>query len=269
MSSCNSSMTPQQQAQLAQAICATAEALGHDMSADAATLMAGDMACYPVLDVAEALRACRRELTGRLTIAAILQRLQKRDGHPEPDEAWAIALQAGDEAMTVVMTAEIQAALSIATPVLSAGDKIGGRRTFLVAYERILAQSRAADRPASWIVSYGHDQGHRLLALEEAGRLGRLTDADVARLAGPVRLALAPPTAAGGVIAGLLAGRVAEVDELPPEINRERWLELREEVARKAAENRERWAAERMAERADLERRKAAVAELIASEVRR
>lgn len=266
MNSCDR-MTDAQVAKLALAICATAEILGHVLSAEAAELMAEDLSGYSATAVGEALRACRRELTGKLSLAAILQRVQRADGHPEPDEAWAIALQARDEAMTVVMNEEIGQALLVARPVLDAGDKIGGRRTFVVAYERILAQSRTAGRPASWTASLGHDPQHRLLAIEEAGRLGRLPAAEVARLAGPARLALAPPSAAGVVIAGLIAGRVVEVDELPPEINRERWQQLREEIDRRAERGKAHKSAQQDAERAELERRKLAAAEALARKI--
>ena len=55
------------QAKLAVAICATAEALGQTISATAADLMASDLASYQTEVIAAALRACRRELKGKLT----------------------------------------------------------------------------------------------------------------------------------------------------------------------------------------------------------
>ena len=74
-------------ADLSMAICATAETLGQTLSAPAAKLMAEDLAEHPMDVIANALWACRRELTGKLTLAAILQRVQAADGRPGKDEA--------------------------------------------------------------------------------------------------------------------------------------------------------------------------------------
>ncbi len=256
MNSCDR-MTDAQVAKLALAICATAEILGHTLSAEAAELMAEDLSGHSATAVADALRACRRELTGKLSLAAILQRVQRADGRPEPDEAWAIALQAGDEQQTVVMTEEINLALAAARPVLSAGDKIGGRRTFIVAYERLLTSARAAGAGVSWFVSLGRDQQHRLQAIEEAGRLGRLPQDEVERLAAPIRLALAAPTPEAHAIAGLLTRHGSGGDAEPPAgINRERWQQLRAEIDQRVGQARSRKEARLEVERAELERLK-------------
>ena len=258
MSSCDR-MTDEQVERLALAICATAEVLGYDISPEAADMMAEDLAEYPAALVGDALRQCRRELTGKLTLAGILQRIQRADGHPEPDEAWAIALSAADEAMTVVMTEEVGLALTAAQPVLRAGDKIGGRRTFLAAYERLVGLSRQNGRRPNWSVSLGHDQQHRLQAIEDAGRLGRLPATEVEKLAAPIRLALAAPSGDGKAIAGLITGNV--VDMKCPE-NRERWAKLREQTSRSRSDAARRRAeaqqAAKDAEHQDLEARKQA-----------
>lgn len=264
MNSCDR-MTDAQVAKLALAICATAEILGHALSAEAAELMAEDLSGYSAVVVADALRACRRELTGKLSLAAILQRVQRADGRPEPDEAWAIALQAGDEQQTVVMTEEISQALAAARPVLSAGDKIGGRRTFIVAYERLLTSSRAAGAGVRWFVSLGHDQQHRLHAIEEAGRLGQLPQDEVERLAAPIRLSLAAPTPEAHAIVGLLARRELAGDAEPPAgVNRERWQQLRAEIDQRVKQARSRKVARQESERVELERLKQEAAAALA-----
>ena len=74
-------------ADLAAALCATAETLGQSLSASAAELMAEDLADYSVPELLSALKACRREVTGKLTLAAILQRVNAADGRPGRDEA--------------------------------------------------------------------------------------------------------------------------------------------------------------------------------------
>jgi hypothetical protein len=197
-------MAPDQLARLAVAICSTAEVMGQTLTADAAATMADDLANYAPDDVARALKACRRELTGRLTLAAILQRVQAADGRPGKDEAWSIALAACDEYDTVVMTDEVQLAMSAARPVLDAGDKIGARMAFISAYERLVLEARAEGRPVKWNVSIGYDAGRRVTAVTAAVQMrriplerGQLLLADLSH---------EPITADGRALAGLLTG---------------------------------------------------------------
>lgn len=167
-------LSSDEQAELAMAICATAETLGQTISAQAAEMMAEDLAEHPAELIGAALRACRRELTGKLTLAAILQRVHGADGRPEPNEAWAIAMQSMDEAETVLMTPEIQNAAAAAAPIYHAGDKVGARMAFLSAYERVVHSARQQAMPVEWRLSLGHDQERRARAIEEARVLGRL-----------------------------------------------------------------------------------------------
>jgi len=196
-----------EQAQLAGAICATAETLGQTISAGAAALMAEDLAVYPAQLIREALKACRRELTGRLTLAAVIQRIEAADGRPGRDEAWSIALAATDEFDTAVLTQEIQQALPAALPILRVGDKVGARMAFLAAYERLVQQARVEAMPVTWSVSAGYDAQRRLEAVELAERMGRIT-AEVAQ-EHRLRLALDTPSNDGLAIAGLLTGNAA------------------------------------------------------------
>lgn len=213
-----------QQAELAVAIVATAEILGQQMSASAAQLMAEDLAEYPADQIAAALRACRRELTGKLTLAAILQRIHAEDGRPCRDEAWAIALQAGDERDTVLLTSEIMAALQVARPILEARDKVGARMAFLNAYDRLTAQARQEAQPVKWEVSLGFDPDLRIRAIEQARNLGRLPAPEADRLL--LRYAHEATTANGLAIAGLLTGNVAEPDSK----TREKLRAIRDEL---------------------------------------
>lgn len=199
-----------QQAELAAALCATAETLGHALSASAAELMAEDLAEYGMEHIAAALRACRRELTSKLTLGAIMQRIQAADGRPGRDEAWAIALQAGDERDTVLMTAEIMSALQVARPILEARDKVGARMAFLSAYDRLIAHARQEAQPVKWEVSLGFDPDLRIRAIEQARNLGRLPAAEASRLL--LQYAQEAPSPNGLAIAGLLTGNSSKPD---------------------------------------------------------
>ncbi len=191
-------------ARLAGALCATAETLGQTISASAAELMAEDLAGYEAADIRAALQSCRRELTGKLTLASILQRIQASDGRPGKDEAWAIALMSSDESDTVVMTDEIQLALGAARPVLDLGDKVGARMAFINAYERLVTKARDEGKPVNWHVSIGFDANRRLEAITKAVQLKRIPQER-----GQLYLAdltHEPITEDGRAVAGLLGG---------------------------------------------------------------
>lgn len=192
----------QRTARLAMAIAATAEVLGQALIPEALQLMAEELASYPPDDVAAALKACRRELAGRLTLAAILQRVQAADGRPGKDEAWSMALAAADEFETVVLTEEIRAAMGASAPILAAGDKVGARMAFLSAYERLVSQARSAAKPVRWEVSMGFDPGRRALAIEEAVRRQLLPPARAEAYLADLRLA--PVSGDGAALAGLV-----------------------------------------------------------------
>lgn len=249
-------MTNEQVAKLALAIVATAEVLGQAITADAAELMADDLADYPAQAVGAALKACRKELTGKLTLASILQRVQAADGRPGKDEAWSIALSASDEYETVAMTEEIRLAMNASNPILNAGDKVGARMAFLSAYERLVQQARTEAKPANWSLSIGFDPQRRLEAVAQAERMGRITPA----IAQEQRLSLGydAPSENGKAIAGLITGTVAK----PTEDVRQRLAALRDSLQadKRDKEQRRRESVIRATEDLDSRRKRALAA---------
>ncbi|SNS16234.1 hypothetical protein [Pseudomonas segetis] len=213
------------------AICATAETLGQTVSASAAQMIAEDLAHYSVEEIAGALRSCRRELTGKLTLASIMQRIQAADGRPDPNEAWGIALASSDESDSVVTTDEIQLALGAARPILLAKDKIGARMAFISAYSRFVDAARREAKPVNWSLSMGFDPQRRLMAVQEGVRMGRLSH-EAAKEYG-LQLIHEPITNDGLAIAGLLSGSPAAK---PSEKMRARWQEVRKAITDKTAE---------------------------------
>lgn len=197
-------LSSDQIAELAIALCATAETIGQTLSANAAQLIAEDLAEYKQEHIVCALRACRRELTGKLTLSSIVQRINAEDGRPGRDEAWSIALASTDEFDTVVMTDEIITALQSARPLLELRDHVGARMAFLSTYDRLLADSRKRNVPVNWAVSIGFDAQRRVTAVKQAVQLGRISgDAGQRHIAA---LTVEPLTADGAAIAGLLTG---------------------------------------------------------------
>lgn len=206
----------------------TAEALGHAVSPAAAAMMASDLSSYAQPVLQRALTRVRSEHSGKLTLKVILDRLEALAGRMAPNEAWSLALQAQDEAVTVVWTDEIQQAWVQARQVLHAGDKIGARMTFIAAYERITALAREQRQLPAPVVSIGWDGAQRAAALERAVTSGLLTHEHAAEYSDTLAL----PAPAFSPLA-LLAGRVEVTTGAPPEL-RERLGQLRDYFARRS-----------------------------------
>ena len=194
-------------------LCGTAEAMGFTMSANTAAIMAIDLSAYPLPIIESALHVCRNEVTGRLTLAAIMQRVQAADGRPGKDEAWSIALASSDEFDTVVMTDEISLAMTAAQPILNLGDKVGARMAFMSAYERLVAEARSQAKLAKWSVSIGFDAQRRIAAIGQAVLMKRISSAEADRSL--ISIAHEPLSQDAKAIAGLITG---EASEPSPEI---------------------------------------------------
>lgn len=156
---------------IVEALAVCAELTGTQLSDAAMNAMVEDLLAYDTSTVLAALNRCRRELTGRLTLAAILQRLDT--GLPSADEAFGLLAEGWrNEALTVVVPEiAMQAAGMGAFGLFQAGDKTGARMAFREAYVRLAADVREA----RWTVSAGSDREQRTRAVEAAVRDGRLT----------------------------------------------------------------------------------------------
>lgn len=156
---------------IAQALAVCAELTGTQLSDAATNAMLDELLPYDTGTVLAALNRCRRELTGRLTLAAILQRLD--NGLPSADEAFGLLAEGWrNEALTVVVPEiAMQAAGMGAFGLFQAGDKTGARMAFREAYVRLAADVREA----RWTVSAGSDREQRTRAVTEAVKAGRLT----------------------------------------------------------------------------------------------
>ena len=234
-------------------LCGTAEAMGVTLSPNAAAIMAVDLSEHPLGLIEKALKACRREVRGKLTLSDILSRIESADGRPGKDEAWAIALSSNDEFDTVVLTDEVQLALGAARTILSAGDKVGARMAFISAYERFVAEARSQARPATWHVSIGFDATRRIAAITNAVQMQRIPQEHGHKYLAD--LTHEPVTEDGRAIAGLITGSPAQ----PSPAVRERlkgvkasMLEMRAASAEQKREAREKAEQEFAARRAFL-----------------
>ncbi|WP_421575124.1 hypothetical protein [Stenotrophomonas maltophilia] len=215
-------LSDREQEDLVKGLMATAEVIGDQLRPTAAAYMVQDLSCYSIAVLERALAGCRRELKGRLSLAAVLERID--DGHPAPNEAWAVAIQAADERNTVVWTTLTQQAWNTALPLVQAGDKIAARPAFLETYARLLKDARAARLPASYTPSLGFDLTSRNAALTDAVSKGLLAHDQVSD-----HLQLTAAAPAFNPVA-LLAGKV----EASPGANAKILARL-EELARELA----------------------------------
>lgn len=168
---------------LIDALIVTAEATGTDLSKAALAIMVKDLTEYETEDVLMALTRCRRELHGRLSLAAIIDRIA--DGFPGAEEAWALAPK--DEQKSAVLCEEILYAIPIDLLEL---DHIAARMAFLEAYRRNVAEARAIGQRPIWTPSWGHDPHDRERALREAVDKDRI---------GPARALSMLPTMSDGL----------------------------------------------------------------------
>jgi len=192
---------------LIMAVAATAELCGRTFTPAAAAVFVDDLSGYPEPQVLGALRRCRREVRGILTVNDVVSRLD--DGRPGADEAWAMIPQ--DESGSVVWSHEMALAFGVAQPLLAVGDRVAARMAFKEAYNCIVAMARDAGTPVKWTPSFGLDPGARDAAVMTAARAGRMTIEHAVELCPAI--AHEAPSLVEGLqrIAGLLADTTKKV----------------------------------------------------------
>ena len=191
----------------------TAELCGSDLSEAASRIVLSELEHYDEDAVHGALARCRRELHGRFTLAAIIERLD--DGRPGPEEAW--GMMPKDEAESALITNEMREAMGAALRLLGDGDHVAARVAFLESYRRKVGEARAARLPVTWSPSLGHDPSGRTGVLIEGVRLGRITAQQALTCAGAgaaeVERALTALPHRVGLVKRLTSGIVRELPE--------------------------------------------------------
>ena len=203
-------------AALVKAVAVTAELTGTELSAGAKAAMVADLSEYPEALVLRALTRCRRELRTRLTLAAVLERID--DGRPGAEEAWAMLPKS--EADSVVWCEEMAQAFGVAQPLIAQGDIVAARMAFREHYTQAVQRARDERRAPQWSPSYGHDRSGRAQAVRAAVERGRLTAERATRMLaslGPEhveqhRRALAGPAPVAALLERILlaGGEVSE-----------------------------------------------------------
>lgn len=150
-----------------------------------------------------------------------LERASTQDGRPSPGEAWSTAIQAMDEAATVVWTTETaQAWYDVGQALMDAGDRFNASRGFIAKYSDLCDAARKRGIPAQWVVSQGYDKDLRHQALEAGYKAGRISRETCMQMlprhqdAGPIVAAVA------GKVVPLLNGPKAAAPDRIAEIQR-------------------------------------------------
>ena len=159
--------------EIMKALAVTAEVCGTEFSDPAAKAIVTRLKAYPIESVLKAMDKCQVEVTSRLTLAAIISRID--DGRPTADEAWSNALQANNERATVVWTTETEKAYWAAANLFESGDNVGARMAFRDVYDREVSDARQQNIPVRWSVTLGHDKELREKALLMAAELNRIS----------------------------------------------------------------------------------------------
>lgn len=142
--------------EIAQALTVVCELTNTVWNENAKAAVLEELLPFELGQVLKALKRCQKELMGRLTLAAILERIDS--SMPNADEAWALAITAlKSETETVVLPEIAMQALNVGVRELFQCDKVGARMAFKSAYERILSEATHTEK-AKWTVSLGSDK---------------------------------------------------------------------------------------------------------------
>lgn len=144
-----------------------------------------DLGPFPLLIVAKAMLAYKDEDAKFAPAPVAIAKLCKlMDGRPGVEEAWAIALTAGDESNTLVWTPEIAEAFNLCRPMIDKDELISARMMFKETYTKLVANARLNFKPVKWQASIGTDATRREDALQAAVTAGLLPAPAVAVLIG-------------------------------------------------------------------------------------
>lgn len=177
------------------------EVLGQEARPAVLAVLVSDLEPYGEQRVLAGLDLLRREGAGKVTLPAIIEKIQQADGRPGVGEAWAIAISAADERNTVVWTPEISQAWAAACPLYGV-DKFGARKAFEEVYQRVTREAIGQHRQVEWRASIGWDVSVRDAALTEAVTKGQLSHESVARY-----LPAPEASGVGAAVAGMLTGK--------------------------------------------------------------
>lgn len=139
-------MNIKEKEKLMEALTVASEICGTEFSQQASKVIIKQLSNYDFNQVHSAIERCMNEISGRLTLAAIKQRID--DGRPSPEIAWSQCPMNEDTA--AVLTEEQHQALCSVSKMLNDGDKIPARMAFIEKYKSLVAEARANGSPVKY-----------------------------------------------------------------------------------------------------------------------
>jgi hypothetical protein len=154
-----------------QALAVTSDVTGTTFTPLGAKLIAQELSHYPENSVLVALERVRRELTGRFSLAQVIERIPGE--HPGVEQAWAMVAKAlTDESVTLVQTHEMARAFGVALGLPD--DLVAARMAFKAEYQQQVANARQKGISPEWFVSPGSDATARSGPVLEAVKEGKI-----------------------------------------------------------------------------------------------
>lgn len=155
------------------------------LSPAAKALWFATVQAYPMETVQKALSAVVQSssfMPQPSEVIAWMTGAKGNDGRPGLDEAWAMAHDAMDESLTVVLTPEIIGAMGATRGLMLDRDQVAARKAFQEVYDRMVREARNNHRPISWQVQLGTDRNHQQQAINDGIKRGRLKPERVSHL---------------------------------------------------------------------------------------
>jgi hypothetical protein len=152
------------------------ELVGRNITPRALLLVFDSLKAYPLEHIKQAVLLHQQGPRGRNppTIADVVEAIGGHSGTPSADEAWTIACDAMDEALTVLWTEPMQEAWGRAKSVYDTGDEVGARMAFRAIYEKAVALMRAQGIKPTWTLTLGTNPTHRQFVVEDGIKRGLL-----------------------------------------------------------------------------------------------
>ena len=174
--------------QISRIVAGLAEYYDKHLSVSQLAMYVEDLAGMDLERLAQAVREYRADpKNDRFPLPAKLRALDRsEDMHPGADEAWAMISH--DERDTFVWTDEMAEAFGQSRHLLMEGDKFSAKRAFDQIYQRLVSEARAQHKPARWVPSLGLDVTQRDRAIQEAAKLGRISQSSASQLLPPPQI---------------------------------------------------------------------------------
>lgn len=164
---------------LLEALAVMAEVTGTDWSKPTVQVIERELCAYPESVVLGAVKRCMSELSRKVTLADILDRIPGQ--HPGVEHAWGlISKTLANEQLSICWTEEMREAYGAAAPL--AGDPVAARMAFKEVYGKLVSEARATRRMPNWSVSLGWDTTLREECIQEAQRLNLISHESAQRL---------------------------------------------------------------------------------------